>query len=167
MDQIKIREIPLEQAALVNGLVTREFPYQGTHCYFDDFPVWGSEQAVRLGAFAGEALLSHAGYRLARMKTPTGPVPVALIGAVATDRAHRGKGLSTRLLNDALSRIDRSGAEWTLLWGSEKDFYARLGFQPAGRQCRAMIADLSISPKDLAHLTPVTGLNEEILQDLM
>lgn len=165
MDPIEIREIPPEQAGLVNALVTREFPYQGNHRYFDDFPVWGSDRVVRLGAFSGSTLLSHAGYRLARMKTPAGTVPVALIGAVATDGAHRGKGLSTRLLNEVLARIDRSDAEWTLLWGSEHDFYARFGFRPEGRQCRALIADLSISPKDLS--APAQGLTDAILQDLM
>jgi predicted N-acetyltransferase YhbS len=167
MDPITIREISLSDAHQVDTLVSRAFSYPGTSRYLDDFPVWNSNAATRLGAFSGTQLVSHAGIRFTSMKTPEGPVPIALIGAVATDPAFRGRGISSLILNEALSRIDQKGAEWTLLWGSEHAFYQKFGFSPQGSQARALISDLLISPRGLASVPVNNGIHPAIFSDLI
>ena len=167
MDPVEIREIPVTEAGLVDALVTRSFSYPSGGRYFQDFPIWNSDRVIRLGAFSGAKLLSHVGIRFAGLKVPGATVPAAFIGGVATDSTHRGQGHSTRLLKEALTRIDATPAEWTILWGSEHEFYARLGFSPSGTQARALIADLSVSPRDLNLQAPKSGLTEAIFADLI
>jgi predicted N-acetyltransferase YhbS len=167
MDPVTIREIPLPGANQVDTLVSRAFSYPGESRYFDDFPVWNSNAVTRLGAFVGTRLVSHAGIRFTTMKTPEGPVPIALIGAVATDSAFRGRGISSLVLKEALGRADDHGAEWTLLWGSEREFYQKFGFSPEGTQARALIADLAISPRGLGDASVRTGMHDAIFSDFL
>lgn len=167
MDPVEIREVSTNEIGAVDHLVSGAFGYSKPDHYFQDFPVWESNEVLRLGAFQKGLLCSHAGVRFTRIKTSSGLVPIALIGAVATAAGFRGKGLSTSLLREALSRIDAHGIDWTLLWGSEHEFYAKLGFSPQGIQARALIADLSISPKELKSETPKSGIMGAIFLDLL
>ena len=162
---VEIREISAADSQLVDALVNRAFDYPNGSHFLQDFPIWKSPSALRLGVFEGQTLFSHVGVRFTHLKTSHGLVPVALIGGVATDSAHRGKGYSTTLLKEALARIDARGAEWTLLWGSEHEFYQKLGFTPQGIQARALIQDLAISPKGLKNETPKTGLTPTLFTD--
>ncbi len=155
------------QAGLVDALVSAAFSYPEGGRFLDDFPVWASAGVTRLGLFSGNTLVSHVGLRLTRIKTSTGAVPVALIGGVATAPAHRGRGHSTRLLREALQRIDASAAKWALLWGSEHEFYSRFGFSPMGVQARALIADLPIDTRGGLLVTPDPGMNDSIFNDLL
>jgi GNAT superfamily N-acetyltransferase len=175
LDSVEIREILKSEIEQLNSLVSRAFSYPPGGSFLDDFPVWKTDRVIRLGFFAGGALASHVGIRLTRMKSP-GPngttlyTPVALIGGVATAETHRGKGYSTALLTDALKRIDATEAKWTLLWGSEHEFYRKFGFMPQGRQARALLADLSIDTKSVPPGTPKAGFtgpaSEAIFADL-
>ncbi len=167
MDPVSIREVPLSKAHPVDALVSHAFSYPGESRYFADFPVWNSDSVTRLGAFAGSRLVSHAGIRFASMKTPEGPVPVALIGAVATDSAFRGRGISSMVMKEALKRAGDRGAEWTLLWGSELGFYEKFGFSPEGTQARALIADLAISPRELESGKIRSGIDDLIFSALL
>jgi hypothetical protein len=135
----------------------------------DDFPIWGSRlpNIVRLGIFEGGVLASHVGIHFCEMKADTGLVPIALIGAVATAENHRGKGLSTTLLKEALRRIDEKKCLWSLLWGSEHEFYGKLGFTLCGSQARAPIAKLTPTPSLALSSAVQGGLTEEIFQWLV
>jgi GNAT superfamily N-acetyltransferase len=163
----------------MNELVSRAFSYPAGGRFLDDFPVWNSDRVIRLGLFAGGELASHVGIRFANLKTSDGPAGhtgpltltrVALIGGVATSENHRGKGYSTTLMNEALKRIESSGAEWTLLWAAEGEFYRRFGFTPQGRQARALLADLSMDTRNVPTGTPGAGfagpMAEAIFRDL-
>jgi GNAT superfamily N-acetyltransferase len=57
---------------------------------------------------AGAILLSEAPGRL-RRNMPD-PIPMALLGRLAIDRAHQGKGLGAALLKDAVLRITEASA---------------------------------------------------------
>ncbi|MBC7397664.1 MAG: GNAT family N-acetyltransferase [Bdellovibrionales bacterium] len=161
-----IREIPSDQARFVNELVSSAFDYQAPHTFFHDFPIWASNGVTRLGIFEDETLLSHVGVRFAEIRTSSGSEKIALIGAVATDAKHRGKGLSTELMKEALKRIDAQKCSWSILWGSEHGFYAKLGFNLAGIQTRAPLAKLSFAPKDLVSTEIKVGLTDAILKSL-
>jgi GNAT superfamily N-acetyltransferase len=166
---MKIQEISTAHLKDVNKLVSVAFGYAGKNLFFHDFPVWNSTlpNVKRLGIFEGQKLVSHVGIRYCEMKTPTGVVSVALVGAVATDENFRGKGFSTALLKEALTQIDARGCEWSLLWGSEHEFYGKLGFKLQGKQGRARVSKFSVGPK--MNLVPEVnvGMTEEIFQALL
>jgi GNAT superfamily N-acetyltransferase len=173
LDSVEIREILKSEIEQLNSLVSRAFSYPPGGSFLDDFPVWKTDRVIRLGLFVGGELASHVGIRFANMRTSGAPepdgasvrlTPVALIGGVATSEAHRGKGYSTALLTAALKRIDASPAQWTLLWGSEHEFYQKFGFAPQGRQARALLADLSINTKDVPSGTPRSGFTGPMAQ---
>ncbi len=159
--------IETSRAGLVDELVTRSFGYSSGRRFFEDFPVWGSGGVTRLGLIDQGKLISHVGIRTGDMQTSRGIERVALIGAVATDEKHRGRGFSSFLLQEALRRIDASGCTWSLLWGSEHEFYGKQGFRLEGTQWRFLISDLSIPVSGLQSNPPLEGLNEKIWSDLL
>jgi predicted N-acetyltransferase YhbS len=159
-----IEEISISDAAVVNSLVSRAFQYQAPHSFFDDFPVWASDQVTRLGIYDDENLISHVGFRLAEMRSSRGIKKIALIGAVATDEKYRGKGHSTTLLKEAIKRIEAAKCEWSILWGSEHEFYAKLGFELAGVQARAPLSSFEFPLSGLTDSTIKKGLNEAIFK---
>jgi ribosomal protein S18 acetylase RimI-like enzyme len=71
-----------------------------------------------------------------RRRFPKYPVPVARIGELAVDNAHKGQGLGSALLVDALGRITRTSDE-VAVWAIVVDpidqqaasFYLRHGFE--------------------------------------
>ena len=154
------------RANLVDELVTRSFGYPSGRRFFEDFPVWGSSGVDRLGLMDQGKLISHVGIRTGDIQTSKGMERVALIGAVATDERHRGRGFSSFLLQEALRRIEAAGCTWSFLWGSEHEFYAKQGFRLEGTQWRFLISDLSIPVSGLQSNPPHEGLNERIWSDL-
>jgi predicted N-acetyltransferase YhbS len=119
----------------------------GRH-YFDDFPIWDpavvpeDPSLYRRTTFDQDRLIACAGMRL----VTAGParLPLALIGAVATDPAYRGKGFASTLVSELCVHAAGEGARFALLWGSEHRLYERLGFALAGKQIRAPLAQLSL-----------------------
>ena len=162
-----IIEIALAEAHQVNLLVSDAFQYEAPQTFFHDFPVWNSDQSVRLGIFEAGQLVSHVGYRIAEMRNAKGTEKVAFIGAVATRASHRARGLSSQLLTEAIKRIDGAHCTWTYLWGSEHAFYAKFGFELAGVQARAPLAKLSFPLKDLAATAIDHGFNDRIFSALI
>jgi len=61
-------------------------------------------------------------------------VRVGLIGCVATDPAHRGRGHATRLLAQAEELLARDGCTLATLWADDANFYAARGYQPIGAE---------------------------------
>lgn len=83
------------------------------------------------------------------MKLPSGKkAPFAMIGAVVTDETFRGQGLSSKLIEEAVRISEERGCDWTLLWGSEHDFYKKFGFELAGEQFQAPLSELEELPEN-------------------
>jgi len=162
---IKTQELTDQHLSDVNRLVSRAFGYSGSHTYFDDFPIWKSHQVVRLGILHEQTLISHVGIHFAEIRGTSGTVPVALIGAVATDENHRGHGYSSTLMKEAIRQIEEKGCEWIFLWGSEHEFYEKLGFLLAGSQSRVLLASLP-EVETHRHVQIKTGLTETIFEFL-
>ena len=150
----------------VNQLVSKAFGYRGAHRFFDDFPVWNSHQVIRLGVLKDGILVSHVGIHFAEIHGKAGKHLVAMLGAVATEELYRGQGFSSALLKEALRLADEKKCEWTFLWGSEHEFYGKLGFSLAGSQARVLLATL---PNVWSHREPKvkTGLTDKIFDFLM
>lgn len=76
-------------------------------------------------------LVSHVGICLRDVVILGARIRVASIGAVATDPAHRGGGLATRLMDDARNHAIAGGASLMLISG-DRGLYKRLGYVETG-----------------------------------
>ena len=57
---------------------------------------------------------------------------IGLIGSVATESTWRGKGLASRVLDEAERSLAREGCAVALLWADDPKFYAARGYRPIG-----------------------------------
>ncbi len=108
--------------------------------FFDDFPVWQDPHLIEQGQVLrrmrreGGKVVATAFGRVAKINLDGRDRWVGLIGAVATDPAYRGKGFATALVQDLQVSLTGMGCEFVALWGSDTEFYARLGFSFEGEQ---------------------------------
>jgi putative acetyltransferase len=56
----------------------------------------------------------------------------SLLGPLAVDPAHHGKGLGSALVRDGLARVEHAGSAGTLVLG-DPAYYRRFGFEPEVR----------------------------------
>ena len=75
-------------------------------------------------------------------------VRAGLIGSVATDPEHRGRGHATRLLQQAEAALIHDGCALALLWADDPSFYAGRGWRQVGCEL-----DFVLEP-DLARALP-------------
>ena len=118
-------------------MVNRSFGVAEGHSFFDDFPIWDPRQpaiALRFGAFIGNDLVSCIGLRYAQLRLGGMLLPVALIGAVATDVRYQGRGLASEMVSFVTDLADQRKCVGAFLWGSEYALYGRQGFELAGAQ---------------------------------
>ena len=166
----QITRLDQTHSEAINELVSKSFGYISTstkpHSFFDDFPVWNSNDVIRLGILDAGKLVSHVGLRIVEMFTHNSREKFALIGAVATHTQFRGKGLSTSLLKEAIRISENENCKWSVLWGSEHEFYGKLGFQLSGAQGRALIGDLSVLTQDLRTSEIKMGFDARIFKTL-
>ncbi len=71
-----------------------------------------------------------------------------LIGSVATDPAHRRRGLAAETLDAAERELAARGCVLTLLWADEGSFYRNRGYVPVGTELDFLVTS------DLAPLLP-------------
>lgn len=81
-----------------------------------------------------EQILSHVGIIKRRYTHPGFQMDIGLIGSVVTRSEHRGEGLASSLLQEALKRLKQKGCSLALLWSDQPDFYTPLGFYRAGNE---------------------------------
>ncbi|WP_437747570.1 GNAT family N-acetyltransferase [Sorangium sp. So ce1504] len=93
--------------------------------------------------FLGDAMVTHWGVWGYRMRIGRAEVRCGGIGAVATEAAHRGKGLMARTAPHSLDRMRARGYHLSILFGID-DFYHRFGYVPAWPESRwrVKLADL-------------------------
>jgi predicted N-acetyltransferase YhbS len=92
---------------------------------------------LRLLAHAGGALVGHVALLFRVIAMGDRATPIIGLAEVATDPAHRGKGIATALLTAAISRARTSQAEFILLFG-DRPIYQGFGFQPKTCKIRYM-----------------------------
>lgn len=86
-------------------------------------------------------VLSHAVLKPLIIKSPHIIYKVGAIGSVVTDSQHRGKGLSTQVLNDCLKAAQDQSCDIAILWTDLYDFYRRLGFELSGSEVSFVIEE--------------------------
>ena len=99
----------------------------------------------------GERFASHAMSWNITLCARGSQLPAGLIGLVYTDPDFRGRGNAQACVRACLEDLRASGAWIAALWSDLPEFYARLGFRPAGREIF-----LGVDPE--ACLEALTGL---------
>jgi predicted N-acetyltransferase YhbS len=74
--------------------------------------------------------------RIVKSSNPPFEFPIALIGNVATDATHRGKGFMAKLITQALQDAERMKFAAVLLWSDLLEFYQKFGFRSFGAELR-------------------------------
>lgn len=119
--------------------------------FFDDFPVWekmrGQPTLRTLGFYAPKVgLVAAAAARTARLSLGkySENLSIGIIGGVATHPDWRGKGLASRLVENLVNKLAVQKVSLAVLWGSEHEFYRRLGFALCGCQMVVPLNQLSL-----------------------
>jgi predicted N-acetyltransferase YhbS len=92
---------------------------------------------LRLLAHYGGALVGHVALCFRVIAMGDRATPIIGLAEVATDPAHRGKGIAAALLTAAISRARTTQAEFILLFG-DRPIYEGFGFQPKACTIRYM-----------------------------
>lgn len=79
------------------------------------------------GLFQDNELVSHCAFRTVKVHGADGAFTASLLGSVATNPTHRGRGCASAVLEAALACADGL-ADHVLLWAERPDLYARFGF---------------------------------------
>jgi GNAT superfamily N-acetyltransferase len=146
------------------NLLNSNFRVGRGNSFFDDFPVWGLSRVSQV-TFKGildanSQVIASAACRVAYLKRSSAQVKVAIIGAVATDAAHQGKGYASHLVGELLVLARAQKCEAAFLWGSEHSLYGKLGFELSGDQLRIPVSLFASEPPP----KPESGFNPEIIR---
>ncbi len=114
--------------------------------YFAESPYdW---EASRVGVIDGD-VVTHFGVWDFGMRVGGSVVRLAGIGAVATLKSHRGRGLMARTAGDCVRGMDVAGYDMSLLFGIP-GFYHRFGYVCAFDQVRTVLKTRDLTPSDEA-----------------
>jgi GNAT superfamily N-acetyltransferase len=114
----------LERVLRGGGSLAEEFPL-----------VFGPRPSGRLLALEEDGQVLSACALLVRdLVLPETGLRVGLIGSVATDPAHRGRGLATQLLAEAEEELAAQGCLLALLWADDPSFYEQRGWRRVGHE---------------------------------
>jgi len=91
----------------------------------------------------GRKVVSHLGIFFQEIIIRGTRLKVGSIGAVATHPRHRGKGLATQLLKDAIEKLSRDGADLMLVSG-DRGLYRRAGCSPVGKMYQFIISSFQL-----------------------
>lgn len=101
-------------------------------------------EASRIGVVDGE-IATHFGVWDMTMRIGIGVVRLAGIGAVATLKGHRGKGLMVKTAGDCVDNLDAVGYDVSLLFGIP-NFYHRFGYVGAFPEIRIILQTRDVAP---------------------
>ena len=122
MDRLEIRGERTSDIAEIRGINLAAFPTPGEADLVDQLRRSGSAM-YSLVAVAEERLVGHV--MLSRMQSPErslGLAPVAVL------EAHRGRGIASKLIAEALSQAKSDG--WKSVFVLGGPYYKRFGFDP-------------------------------------
>lgn len=89
----------------------------------------------------GDRVLSHAVLKPLIVKSPYVMFKVGAIGSVVTDENHRGRGLSTKIIQDCLKSASEQQCDIAILWTDQFDFYRKMNFELAGSEVSFVIEE--------------------------
>lgn len=136
------------------ALIERSFEYKKPNQFAVDFAPLVSESNFHncfIMIDENENVLAHIGVCERRILG----IPVAMLGGIAVDEKHRGKGHFKELIQDVMAE-KRSDVAFFILWSDQEDLYKKYGFHLCGTQIE--IAQ-SKNPKDFTK-TQLSGLSD-------
>jgi len=145
---MEIRSIAPDERTEFLALVDAEIrPPQATTRALDDFPViLGPENADwQLVAEDSGELVGCLAVLVRRFTSVWGAIAIGGIGSVVTAPAHRGRGVSRLLQEEALARLRRQEVPLAVLWTDKPEIYAGRGFRPAGVEFHVDLARASFA----------------------
>lgn len=138
--------------ALVNAEIR---PPGATTRAEDDFPLALSRENLAWQFAARDrdgVLVAGLAVLVRRFATSCGDLAVGMVGSVVTRPDLRGRGLSARLQEAALARLEQEGVPLAALWTDRPEIYAGRGFVPAGWEWHADLTTAEL-PATAAPLT--------------
>jgi len=161
-----IAEIDLTQVedARIGALLDRAFGVDAGYC---GRSYHKQRHHLRLMAYDGGTLVGHLALLFRVIAMGDRAVPIIGIAEVATDPAHRGRGIATALLQAAIARSRATTAEFILLFG-DRPIYAGLGFLPKTCTIRYLEMEGGTSSQVHTRVEPATrvmALQETIWDD--
>lgn len=132
--------------------LNRNFGYGRGESYEVDFaPLFDSGALSRSRlVWSGDKIISSATFYPLTAITPRRTLKLAVVGAVATEKAFRGQGVSRQILQEIEIAAKAARIEGLILWSDQTEFYEKLGFLSVGKQ---FVCSLSNLPKP--NFTPV------------
>lgn len=124
IDRIEEARLTPDLEAQISTLLNRAFDTDfGPYSYFQQ------RHHVRLIAWVDGALVGHMALGLRAVRLGDRFLDTAALAEVATDPAHQGKGIATRLMDVMLAEARAMPADIVMLFGN-RPIYAAHGFVP-------------------------------------
>lgn len=112
-------------------LIERCFQYSPQNSFQEDFfPLVEKRNLENCWILISEEdqVIAHSGCMIRKLAVGNADINVLLIGGVAVDESHRGKGYSSKILNHILKKY--SDVALQILWSDKVQMYKKLGFFP-------------------------------------
>lgn len=125
----------------------------------------GQENLVRVRQ--GERIVAGLGIYRAGQWLGGECLPMAAIAAVGVAPEVRGQGVAAHLLRETLQQLHHEGIPIATLYASTQRLYRKVGFEPAGNNCRYSLDVTSLQPfdRDLP-MYPLDPAQDSILRSL-
>lgn len=81
---------------------------------------------------SGGQVISHAAVYISTLRSGDLAFKVGGVSSVATDAAHRGRGLGSEVVRDCIRVMEKASCHLSILWTQRQDFYRNLGYETAG-----------------------------------
>jgi GNAT superfamily N-acetyltransferase len=115
----------------------------------DEYPslLQGDVHAVSFVARSDEKkIISHTGTVLSEFQWGDKTFPFGMIGSVVTEPLSQGKGIASKLIEEAVLELRKQGALFAVLWSDQDGFYNRMGFYRGGLEKIILIDRKKILP---------------------
>jgi len=102
-----------------------------------------------------------------RLITPAAAFHVGLVGSVATEPQHRGRGYGKEVLGRAEAELASGGAVCAMLWADDAGWYRDQGWIPVGSECVFVLArGLALLLPEPDQARPATSADHDAMHRL-
>jgi hypothetical protein len=145
-----------DELGKIDQLVSEKLQYPADSAYKDDFPRMLSEDNLEhlygIKDSTTDEWISHVGVLPLNFTDSNNKViKLLILGAVATETDHQGKGHASSLIERILSDFENK-VDQVLLWGEIPEFYAKFGFKESDQD------QLIILPSDFKAENPTADI---------
>lgn len=152
------------------ALIEEAFKYTDDNKFYNDFyPLMEPENHQHNHILLNDEgiILGHIGVKLRKISFNGAHLDCALLGGIAINPAHQGKGLFRKLMSEVLSVYNKDVGLF-ILWSDKFELYEKFQFHKAGAQIQTGSQD-QLSPylNGLFHKTKFKNLSEDETQQII